>query len=92
MSRFRYKRSIPVPYDRQGFIYFLSIRYRELPAQDRKRIRELCRKAGGDYSQALLEFVTTSQGASAVCEKHFLSESTLERIVRKYYIQFAQIL
>lgn len=89
---FRFKRSIPVDYDRQGFIYFTSKRYKELAAAGRKQIRELCRNAGGDYREALLEFVTTDAGAAAVCAKHYLSASTLERIVRRYYVAFAQIL
>ena len=28
---FRYKKSIPVSYERQGYIYFSSLLYRELP-------------------------------------------------------------
>ena len=49
-------------------------------------------EAGGEYYQALYEFVTSDVGATAVCRKHFLSQSTLERIVRKYYILFAESL
>ena len=53
---FRYKKSVPVSYERQG----------------------------------LFEFVTTDAGATAVCMKHFLSRSTLERAVRRYYESFPQ--
>lgn len=85
---FRYKKSINVPYDRQGYIYFLSRSYRELPERRQEGIRKLCEECGGEYSQALLEFVTTSAGAAAVCLRHHLSESTLERVVKKYYEAF----
>lgn len=88
MAVFKFKKAIPVSYDRQGFIYFISRRYRELSAQDRKQIRQLCAKAGGEYKEAVLEFVTTSAGAATVCMKHNLSASTLERAVRRYYIAF----
>ena len=31
---FRYKRGVKVDYDRQGYIYFVSRMYKELPAED----------------------------------------------------------
>lgn len=89
---FRYKKSVPVSYDQQGYIYFASRRFRTLPEQEQQRILSLCVEAGGEYYQALHEFVTTDAGAAAVCRRHFLSQSTLERIVRRYYILFAESL
>lgn len=86
---FRFKRKIPVPYDAQGYVYFVSKRYRALPADQQRWIEGMCMEAGGEYYQALLEFVSTNAGATAVCEKHFLSMSTLERAVRRYYMLFA---
>ena len=90
MTSFRYKRSIPIRYEDQGFIYFLSKRYRQLSAAERKQVRSICAKVGGDHKEALLEFVTTDTEAAAVCAKYYISESTLERAVRRYYIAFAQ--
>lgn len=87
---FRFKRSVPVSYDRQGYIYFLSRAYKGLPAEEKKKIREACKKAGGEHEKALFSFVTTDKGAVSVCRKYFVSESTLERIVRKYYIEMDQ--
>lgn len=89
---FRYKKAIPVDYDTQGYIYFLSKRYRDLPAAARRRIDGICHRAGGEHHQALLEFVTTDAGATGVCSRHYLSQSTLERAVRRYYIEFEKIL
>ena len=88
MAVFRFKKAIPISYDRQGFIYFISRRYRELSSEERKQIWQLCAKAGGEYREAVLEFVTTSTGAATVCMKHNLSESTLERAVKRYYMAF----
>ena len=85
---FRYKRSIKVPYERQGYIYFASLRFAELPTWQQDKIRALCDKCGGEYAGALLEFVTTDMGAVAVCMRHHLSQSTLERAVKKYYEAF----
>lgn len=87
---FRFKKSVPVSYDKQGLVYFYSKLYNELPARKKEQIRLLCREVGGEYENALLEFVTTNVGANAVCAKHFLSRSTLERITKKYYIAFLE--
>ncbi len=89
---FRFKKSVPVEYDLQGYIYFTSRLHRSLPSDAQKKILNLCAEAGGEYCQALYEFVTSDVGATAVCRKHFLSQSTLERIVRKYYTKFAESL
>lgn len=85
---FRFKKAIPVDYDTQGYIYFRSKRYRSLPAAEKRKIETLCRTAGGEHFQALLEFVTTDTGAVTVCNRYFMSQSTLERAVRRYYIEF----
>lgn len=90
MGKFRYKRGIPLEYDVQGYIYFLSRRYKRLPLSRRCQIDELCRKAGGEYEAALKEFITTDKGAESVCGKYFISQSTLERIVKRYYIAFSE--
>ena len=89
---FRYKRSIKVSYERQGYIYFLSRSYGQLPARKQAAIRELCDRCGGEYSRALFEFVTTDDGAVVVCQRHHLSQSTLERVVKKYYEAFPRTL
>ena len=81
---FRYKKSVPVSYERQGYIYFSSLLYREMPEKAQRKILNLCMECGGgDYYRALFEFVTTDANATYICMKHSLSRSTLERIVRK---------
>lgn len=82
---FRYKKSVPVSYERQGYIYFVSRCYRDLPPGEQRRILNLCLEAGGEYYQALFDFVTTDAGAAAICLRHHISRSTLERVVRSYY-------
>ena len=87
---FRVRKSIPVDPDLQGYIYFVSRMYQKLDSKGQRRVRDLCAQAGGEYHKALFEFVTTGAGTVAVCQKHYISQSTLERIVRKYYIAFAK--
>ena len=85
---FRFKKAIAVEYNRQGLIYFTSRAYKTLSAAQQKKILNLCAECGGEDYQALFEFVTTDVGATAVCVQHHLSQSTLERVVRKYYESF----
>lgn len=92
MGVFRFKRAVPVEYDLQGYIYFTSKLYNALPQREQTRILNLCMVAGGEYYQALFEFVTGSAGATAVCSKYYLSQSTLERVVHQYYVLFAEAL
>lgn len=85
---FRYKKSVPVSYDWQGYIYFASRLYDDLPPRAQREIVNLCLECGGEYCQALFQFVTTDAGAERVCMQHHLSRSTLERAVRRYYERF----
>lgn len=85
---FRYKKSIPLPYARQGYIYFTSRGYLALAPEQQAAIRRLCREVGGPHGRALFEFVTTDATATVVCMKHYISESTLHRMVRRYYMEF----
>lgn len=89
---FRYKKGIGVSYNRQGYIYFASRMYRELPVGKRKKLEALCDQCGGENSRALLDFVTTDAGADVVCDRHYLSRSTLHRMVRRYYREFPETL
>lgn len=85
---FRVKKSIPLTRERQGYVYWRSRMYAELPRKKQEAIRELCRMAGGDYADAVLEFVTTDEGATRICLRHYISRETLDRAVRRYYLGF----
>jgi hypothetical protein len=85
---YKFKRGVDVGYNRQGYIYFVSRLYKELPEHMQSVIIDLCAEYGGEYRAALFEFVTSDTTATAICMKHYLSKSTLYRIVRKYYRNF----
>ena len=89
---FRYQKSIPLSYERQGYIFFTSRMYAELPERRRQKIRKMCAEHGGEYADALLEFMTTDQGETKVCARHNLSPSTLRRAKRRYYEGFPSTL
>ena len=85
---FRYKPSIDRPIEEQGIIYWTSRNYRRLPAEEQQRIRALCEEAGGEYADAVMEFVTTDAGATAICMRYSISRETLDRCVRRYYERY----
>ena len=85
---FRFRKSVPLSYDRQGYIYFCSRIYKMLQRKKQERIKQICREAGGEYHEALLEFVTGKLTAPEVCGKYFISQATLDRAVRRYYLSF----
>lgn len=85
---FRYRGSIDVSYNRQGYIYFVSQQYGDLSEKAQKKILNLCLRCGGEYYQALFEFMTTEVTATEVSMRHYISCETLYRLVRKYYEDF----
>lgn len=87
---FRFKKSIPLPYHRQGYVYFMSRKYAELPERQQRKIDRLCYEAGGKYAEALHEFLTTDRGETAICMRHGLSENTLRACVKRYYMAFPE--
>lgn len=89
---FRYKRGIRLPQRRQEYIYAASRLYCELNPERQAVIRRLCDDAGGEYADALLEFVTTDASATALEMRHHVSKATLYRAVRRYYMKFPTVL
>lgn len=87
---FRYKSGVRQGYTRQGYIYFTSRRYKDMPEDRQRQIRDLCLQCGGEHGDALLEFVTTGATATSVCMRHYLGKSTLYRCVRDYYEHFPE--
>ena len=88
---FRYKSSIPQSYNRQGYIYFTSLLYREMNQTDRRRIEALCLKSAegrDNYALALLRFVTTNTKTEHLEREYGVNRSTLYRYVREYYLRF----
>lgn len=45
---FRFKSGVKVDYNRQGYIYFTSRLYKDLPEEDQRVILNLCLEHGGE--------------------------------------------
>ena len=84
------KKGVRVPYHQQGYIYFLSRRFKMLSKSKRERIEAHTKAVAGEYWRALLAFVTTDAGAVEICGRFYLSESTLERVVARYYEEWPE--
>ena len=90
VTMYRYKRGVKADSNRQGYVYFVSRRFEHLTPARQRKIRELCADAGGEYEDALFEFVTTDTTATAICMKHYVSKATLYRAVKRYYEAFPE--
>jgi hypothetical protein len=89
---FRYKKGIKLGYDRQIYVYAISRSFYLQPECRRNDIIGLCRNSAGDNWEALLEFVTTDDSATAICMRHYIaSRTTLYRAAKKYYESFPAI-
>lgn len=89
MNVFRYRQSVDVPYVKQGSIFFMMMRYGELPEQKKKRIEVLCKRAGGSVWEALLQYMTTDATPEEVMQKHYIaSYTTLGRAVKRFMENF----
>ena len=89
---FRYKRGIRVSYKRQGMIFFTLQNVRALPPAKQEKLRQLCREAGGEYDEALWEYLTSEKGYVGVSIDHNLSQATLFRCVKRFYEAFPKVL
>lgn len=90
MELFKYRAKLGIPYERQGYIYFLSRNYKKLPKAKQAELERYCQRIGREYAGALWEYMTTKAAAVRICDKYYLSISTLNRIVKRYYREFPE--
>lgn len=83
---FKRLRGVPLPYEKQGQIYFTCQNYETAPKYTRLKIDKLCESAGGEYSLALKELVTSAKTAQEIAIKHHISVETLTRRRKVFYI------
>ena len=82
---FRKLRGVPLPYEKQGLIYFTCRNFEHQPKHIQDKIERLCRQCGGEYCAALFELLTTDATVPAVAMRHFLSEDALSRLRKGFY-------
>lgn len=87
-TKFKYMPSLKQSYERQGDIFFTCRNYRQLCEADRERIKAICaRCAQGDSCKrrAIFAFMTTGASWRECCMKYHVSDSTLERLRKRFY-------
>lgn len=85
MKKFKKLRSVRKSYEEQAYIFYACATYEKQNAATRRKIENLCTRAAGEYAPALLEFLTSSADFRHICETHHISDSTLERVRKKFY-------
>lgn len=86
---FKFSKGMRCGYQRQVYIYAVSLNYKNLPEAEQKKIRELCKVCGHGNSEALFRLVTTEDTPQKICmEHHIASPTTLYRIKKEYYERF----
>ncbi len=81
-------RGIPLPEEKQGLVRYTCLCYRELPKYSQEKIQRLCAEAGGAYSAALWEVMCTRETVTAIALRHHVSEMTLYRARKEFYVRW----
>ncbi len=85
MQKFKRLGSVRKSYEEQGEIFFACRRYAKQPEKVKRKIRDLCLRAGGEYSGALFRFLTTGVSWQRVTDEYHISAKTLDRIRTKFF-------
>jgi len=75
------KRSSPTP----SFACVSSLTYDAQPKTVKNKINKLCDEIGGEFRDALFEFVTTEKTVTEISLKHYVSETKLYNMRKKFY-------
>ena len=82
---FKNSEFIPLPYDKQGLIYFTCHNYADQPQEVKRKIADLCKQCGGAHSQELFEFMTSNVTRQALCDRYHIDQTVLYRARKKLY-------
>jgi len=82
---FKRLKSVEKSTEEQGYIYYCCRTYSRREKRVQQKIDRLCDLAAGEYAAALREFLLTDADWIYICQKHHISESTLDRIRRRFY-------
>lgn len=74
---FKKLRSVNLPEEEQGFIYFTCATYWKQPEEIREKIDQLCIETGGEYYQALRDVMLRRKGLTLAAIDSGCSENTL---------------
>ena len=82
---FKKIRGIALPEEKQGFIRYTCLTYRDQPQHVQKKIRRLCVEQGGQYSAALWEVVCSRESVVSISMRHHVSETVLYDARKRFF-------
>lgn len=88
MSAFRMLPQVKRSYDEQGYIFFFTRLYPQLPQEDREWIEALCKDIAGKSWTALLDYIRSDDYKTKVALKNNISVMTLNQWRAEYFTRF----
>ena len=85
---FRKLRGVPLPEEKQGLIRYTCLTYDSQPPRTRRKIDRLIQDSGGEYAEALRLVMLTRESMTAIALRHHVSEETLYRARRRFYLSW----
>lgn len=82
---FKKIRSLKIPYNKQGLIYFTCLDYINQSEETQQKILNLCFEVGKDSYQALFDTVTTNKSIPKISMEYFMCERTVYYLREKFY-------
>lgn len=82
---FKKMRSIRLPYNKQGLIYFTCLDCKNQPEEIQQKVLNLCAEIGGQDYAALYEVVTTGKSVLSISMKYYLNEKYLYKLRKQFY-------
>lgn len=83
---FKKLRSIHIPYNTQGLIYFTCLNYKNQPFEIQRKINNLCLEVAGEHYRALFALMTDdTRSVRSVAIEHYISETQLYYYRKKFY-------
>lgn len=86
-TKFKFMPSVRMNYVQQGEMFFRCQNYRKLPEAEQEKIRSICTEVGGGDGmkrKAILTYMTTRISWRECCDRHFISDATLDRLRRRF--------
>ena len=87
---FKHRKSMKLPYKRQGYIFFKCQNINCLTEKEQREIRNTCDKSG--FSDAVFEYITTEATSEDICKQYGLNDKMLSVITSNIFAELSKIL
>lgn len=88
-QRFKFMPSCPMSYVQQGVVYFTCQSFSLQTPEVQTKIRAICTECGGGDGmkrKAILTYMTTKISWQECCDRYYISDATLDRLRRRFYM------